>query len=125
MSRNKIVVLDTDKKQCERLCSLLADHDYDASQMSSMRDMERYLGVSDCRVVILNLDSLAVNNRILKKLKQKKPSVKIVALSRRQFHPELEESLREYISACLARPVDPDELVYWLKSIFENNERAC
>jgi len=125
MDTNTIAVLDSDKEQRKNLCSLLADNEYEVAQMDSMRDMESYLGVSDCRVVILNLDNMAVSNRTLRELKRKKPLVKIIALSHRQYHPELEEALREYISACLAKPVDPDELVYWLKSIFENNESAC
>lgn len=125
MDRNKIIVLDTDQKQIKNLRSLLADHAYESKHMNSIKDIEKYLGISDCRVIILNLDNLTVNNRILKNLKRKKPSVKIIALSQRQFHPELEESLRDYIFACLSKPVDPDELIYWLKSIFENNECTC
>ena len=45
----------------------------------------------------------------------------IIALSERQFHPELEEAIRDHISVCLATPVESDELFYWLKSVFENN----
>ena len=125
MDRNKIIVLDTDQKQIKNLCTLLADHNYESAQMNSIKDIERYLGISDCRVVILNLDNLTVSNRTLKELKRKKPSVKIIAVSQHQFHPELEESLRDYFFACLSKPVDPDELIYWLKSIFENNESTC
>lgn len=125
MNRNKIIVLDADQKQVGSLCSLLTGHDYEVAQMNSIKEMENYLGVNDCRVVILNLDNLDVSNRTFKELKRKKPSVKIIGLSHRLFHPELEESLRDYISACLLKPVDPDELIYWLKSIFENSKKTC
>jgi len=83
--------------------------------------LEPYLHASDCRAVILNLDNIAVTNRTLRDLKRKKPLTNIIALSERQFHPELEEAFREYISVCLKQPLDSDELVYWLRSILENN----
>ena len=119
----EVAVLDTDKKQCKSLCDLLTDHEYMPTAMSSLTNMDQYLGDSDCRAVILNLDNVSVTNKSLKQLKKKKPSVSIIAFSERQFHPELEEALREYISVCLAKPVDPDELTYWLKTIYENNEK--
>ena len=119
----EVVVLDTDKKQCKSLCALLTEHEYLSTAMSSMTNMDQYLGDSDCRAIILNLDNVSVTNKSLKHLKRKNPSVSIIAVSERQFHPELEEALREYISVCLAMPVDPDELTYWLKAIYENNEK--
>jgi DNA-binding NarL/FixJ family response regulator len=69
----------------------------------------------------LNLDNVAVTNKVFRELKKKRPLLNIIALSKRQFHPELEEALREYISVCLAKPVDADELVYWLKTVFANS----
>ena len=122
--QKEVVVLDTDKKQCKSLCALLTEHEYLSTTMSSMTNMDHYLGESDCRAIILNLDSVAVTNKSLKQLKSKNPSVNIIALSERQFHPELEEALREYISVCLAEPVDSDELVYWLKTVFENGNTS-
>jgi DNA-binding NtrC family response regulator len=119
----EVVVLDTDKKQCKSLCDLLTEHEYLSTAMSSYIKMDQYLGDSDCRAIILNLDNVSVTNKSLKQLKRKNPSVSIIAFSERQFHPELEEALREYISVCLAKPVDPDELTYWLKTIYENNEK--
>ena len=125
MDKNRIAVLDADEKQSKNLCTFLADHNYETTQIKSMTDMAGHLGVSEYRVIILNLDNMAVNNKTFKELKRKKPSLKIIAYSQRRFHPELEEALREYISVCLAKPVDLDELIYWLKSVFENNEETC
>ena len=119
----EVVVLDTDKKQCKSVCALLTDHEYLSTAMSSLTKMDEYLGENDCRAIILNLDNISVTNKILKDLKRKNPMINIIGLSKRQFHPELEEALREYISVCLAKPVDPDELTYWLKTIYENNEK--
>jgi len=37
------------------------------------------------------------------------------------FHPELEEAMSKHIHASLVKPVDDEELLYWLKSICEND----
>jgi len=121
--QKEVVVLDSDKTQCKSLCALLTDHKYLSTAMSSMTNIDQYLGESDCRAIIVNLDNVSMTNKTLRDLKRKKPSINIIALSKRQFHPELEEALREYISVCLAMPVDPDDLTYWLKTIYENNEK--
>ena len=120
--KKEIVILDTDSRQSEGLCNFLADHHFTTVQMNTIRDLEPYLRGSNCRAVILNLDNIEVTNKTLRDLKREKPMASIIALSERQFHPELEEAFRESISVCLKQPLDSDELVYWLRSIFENNE---
>ncbi|CAB1058944.1 hypothetical protein D1BOALGB6SA_3702 [Olavius sp. associated proteobacterium Delta 1] len=119
--KKEVVVLDTDTHQCQGLCNLLSDHHFTTVQMSNMADLEPFLQAGDCRAVILNLDNIRVTNKTLRDLKRKTPLTSIIALSERQFHPELEEAFREYITVCLKQPPDSDELVYWLRSIFENN----
>jgi DNA-binding NtrC family response regulator len=118
----KVAVLDIDKKQCKSLCALLTDHEYMSTPLTSLTNMDQYLEEIDCRAIILNLDTITVNNKTFKDLKRKKPLVNIIAFSERQYHPELEEALRDYISVCLAKPVDPDELFYWLRCVFKNGE---
>ena len=120
--KKEVVVLDADTTQSQDLCAFLNDNTYTATPMNSLANMDRCIAEADCRAVVLNLDNISVTNKTLRDLKRKKPSINIIALSKRQFHPELEEALREYISVCLAQPVDTDDLVYWLKAVFENNQ---
>ena len=120
--KKEIVVLDSDCRQSRGLCEFLVGQHFTAVEMNKMVDLEPYLRASDCRAVILNLDNIRVTNQALRELKRKKPDASIIVLSERQFHPELEEAFRDYISVCLKQPLDPDELVYWLRSIFENND---
>ncbi|MBT8370562.1 MAG: hypothetical protein HKO68_13590 [Desulfobacterales bacterium] len=122
MKEKEVIVLDADTTQSQNLIVFLNDNAYTATPINSLTNMDQYMADTDCRAVVLNLDNISVTNKILRDLKQKKPSINIIAHSKRQFHPELEEALREYISVCLAEPVDTDELDYWLKSVFENNE---
>jgi len=120
----EVVVLDTDKKLCKSLCTLLTDHEYMSTPLTSLANMDQYLGESDCRAIVLNLDTVSATNKFFRDLKRKNPLINIIAFSERQYHPELEEALRDYISVCLAKPVDPDELFYWLRCVFENDEEA-
>ena len=122
MKEKEVIVLDTESTQSQSLIAYLNENAYSANQLKSLTHIYRYMEQTDCRAVVLNLDNISVTNKILRDLKRKKPSINIIAHSKRQFHPELEESLREYIAVCLAEPIDTDELGYWLKSVFENNE---
>jgi len=121
MREKEVIVLDADTAQSQDLVAFLNDNTYTATPMNSLANMDRYAAEANCRAVVLNLDNIAVTNKTLRDLKRNNPAINIIAVSKRQFHPELEEALREYISVCLAEPVDTDELGYWLKSIFENN----
>jgi DNA-binding NtrC family response regulator len=121
--KKEVVVLDTDQKQGNNLCRLLTDYQYETAPLNSLKALDDYLEQSECRALIMNLDNISVTNKILKQLKAKNPLINIIAVSERQFHPELEEALREYISVCLAKPVDTDELMYWLKTIFQNDNK--
>ena len=122
MKEKEVIVLNSDPNQSQNLVTFLIDNAYTATLMNSLANMDRYMAETDCRAVVLNLDNISMTNKTLRDLKRKKPSINIIAHSKRQFHPELEEALREYISVCLAEPVDTDELGYWLKTVFENYE---
>lgn len=121
MREKEVIVLDADPNQSQNLCAFLADHNYTTTLLSSLASMHQYIRKNDCRAVIMNLDNVSLTNKAFREIKRKKPLINIIALSKRQFHPELEEALREYISVCLAKPVDADELVYWLKTVFANS----
>ena len=119
--KNEVVVLDADQIHSQSICNMLEVNNYKAASLNSLSDLNGYMENSTCPTIILNLDNIAVTNKILKQLKAKNPLTSIIAVSERQFHPELEEALREYISVCLTEPLDPDELTYWLKTVYENN----
>ena len=113
-----IVVVDANEEQCQELCTMLEDWHYPAAPMHSLRDLETYIQARHCRAVILDLDTVPVDNRFLRKLRRIDQSLCIMVLSSRPFHPELEEAMSSHIYACLTKPVDEEELGYWIKSLF-------
>ncbi|MBI5580299.1 MAG: hypothetical protein HY895_14195 [Deltaproteobacteria bacterium] len=115
--KHEVAVLVSPKSQSDALCSILGQGPYAPLRMGSIDDLPQYMQGRESGVLILDLDSEPVTNASLRGLKKKHP-LTIIALSREQFHPGLEEALTHHIYACLGKPADPDELLYVLKSIF-------
>ena len=117
-----IIIIDSDKEQSRKLCEILRTHHYTSKVLPGLSDLGPDTSHEKQRVVILNLDSVSLDNRLIRDIKKKESSLQIIAISSKSFHPELEESIRDFVYACLRQPVDPDELIYWIKSIHENDQ---
>ncbi|MBW1773162.1 MAG: response regulator [Deltaproteobacteria bacterium] len=118
-----IIIIDSDKEQCRKLREILGAHHYPADIFPSLLDMEEVIEEKDPRVVILNLDTVPIDNRKIKDIKQRNRSINIIVFSGKSFHPELKEALRDHIYACLKQPLDYDELIYWVNTAYENGEK--
>jgi len=112
-----IVVVNANEAACLELCTGLQKEHFRTTALHSLMALEGEVQESVCRVVIMDLDNLPVDNRFFRELKRKNPRVHIVGLSSRPFHPELEEAMSSHISSCLTKPLDMEELLYWLRSV--------
>jgi DNA-binding NtrC family response regulator len=112
-----IVVVNANSDERGELCQVLEESHYQTTPMGSLAGLLEQLRVSTYHAAILDLDSLPVDNRFIRELCKEGPELCVIAISSRSFHPELEEAMRNHISACLSKPVNMDELFYWLKSI--------
>ncbi len=115
-----ILLVDADEAECKKLCALLESKNYRAIASHSLSNLEMSVGEGGLQVVIFDLDNLPVDNRFIMGLIRQNPEIRIMGLSSRSFHPELKEAISKHFYACLYKPVDVDELFYWLKSIWEN-----
>ena len=115
-----VIVVDENKSESDKLCNLLQQEKYKTLSMNSLADLSKSVQETPFSVVILDLDNLPVNNQFIRHLKRQKENVCIMGLSSRPFHPELEEAVSTHLYACLGKPVDTDELLYWLRSIDAN-----
>ena len=113
-----ILVVGSDKRSCFELIDALRAGKYHAVCSFTLVDIEALLQEAGCRVIIFDLDSIPLDNRVLKQLKKLHADLHILAISERSFHPELKESMANHIYASLNKPVDPDELIYLVKGIF-------
>jgi DNA-binding response OmpR family regulator len=112
-----IVVVDANPDESRELCTVLERQHYRAAALDSLERLQEHLKQSDCRVILLDLDSFPVDSRYIRELLRSNTEPAIIALSSRTFHPELKEAMSTHISACLNKPLDADELFYWLRSI--------
>jgi DNA-binding NtrC family response regulator len=118
--RVPILVVGGDEEQAQELRSALESEHCRTSSVHSLDTLERNIEEGVRHVVILDLDSLAVDNRYIRKLRKNNPLVCLIGLSSRTFHPELREAMSKHIYACLSKPVDMEEVIYWIRSICED-----
>jgi len=119
-SKKTIVVLDADKKQCRQLCELLTNDQYKATPLYSFHNLAKTIEKSGCQAILWDIDTVPADNRTVRDLTIQFPGAYFFCLSKNRFHPELKDAICYHIYACLNRPIDPDELFYWLRSIDEN-----
>jgi len=115
--KHEVAVLVSPESQSSALRSILSQGPYAPLRLESIDEVPQYMQGRESGVLILDLDSEPITNATLRELKKNYP-LTIIALSREQFHPGLEEALTHHIYACLGKPADPDELLYVLKGIF-------
>jgi DNA-binding NtrC family response regulator len=114
-----VVVVDADEQQRQEMCAVLEREDYRTVSLHSLATLNQEIQEGTRRVVILDLDTIPVDNRFFRGLKKENPGVCVIGLSSRPFHPELKEAMSSHIYACLGKPVDEEELVFWVKSLCE------
>jgi len=119
-----ILVIDANKKRCREFCELLQNSDYVATPLYSIDDLAENIEKSGCRAIFWDVDTVPADNRSVRELTIKFPGVYFFCLSSKRFHPELKDAICYHIYACLNRPIDQDELFYWLRSIEENESDA-
>jgi DNA-binding response OmpR family regulator len=120
MKKPDVLVVAGDREQGHEVCSLLQALEYAATQIHSLKDLEQELQRDAEVAVLLDLDTVPVTSQFLRGLRKIHPQLHILGISQLSFHPGLEEVIGSHLLACLVRPLDAEELCFWLKSISEN-----
>lgn len=103
------------------LSRLLQETGYIVQTVGSATELRNRLSEKGCMAVIMDIDSVGVSNRTIRDLASVYPTIPVLCISKERFHPELGDSIRNHVYACLTKPIDPDELNYWLKCIQEDD----
>ena len=119
--KKTVLVLDSEQATGQRICDLLAEEHYPTVAVRSLADLKRRLQAESYLAVIMDIDSVPVDNRSIRNLVLEFPGTCILCTSKDRFHPDLKDAICYHIYACLNKPVDLDELFYWLRSINEND----
>lgn len=114
-----ILVVNADRGQCKALCDELEREKFLTVPLHSLEDLENRIQSGLRQMVILDLDNLPVDDRFVLKIRKQNPSLPIIGVSERSYHPDLKEALSSQICACLVKPTDLEELFYCIKSFCE------
>jgi two-component system response regulator GlrR len=121
ISKITIIFMNADLEQNAGISFLLKEAEFSTHSVASPAELKKKMKDASFMAVIIDLDSVAVDNRTIKDLASQFPTTPFLCLSKERFHPELKDSIRDHIYACLTKPIDPDELGYWLKCIREDD----
>jgi DNA-binding NtrC family response regulator len=117
----QVLLASADTSESSSLSGLIRAHGWSPQVAASNAELENRLREEGFHAVILDIDSLAADNRAIGRLAALSPKVAFLCISRERLHPQLQESIRKHVFACLTKPIDPEELGYWLKCIREDN----
>lgn len=116
---NSVAVVSADAQEIDNLCSMLSEDRFASTVYRRLEDLMEGLNPTDCLAVIINVDTVGLTNRNVRNLADRFPEVSIFCTSTARFHPELQDAMTRHIRACLAKPVEPDELRFWLRSMHD------
>lgn len=114
-----VLVLAARADDAQAICLIVANGPYRAKACSSLTDLETVLSSDPCLAVILDFDSIPLDNRTIRNLTLAFPSIHFLGASEARFHPDLKDAIAYHLFACLNKPIDPDELHYFLKCILD------
>ncbi len=114
------VLLCIDPNEQAVMSRILTGAGYRPVIVSTLDERLQDMDWTAVKAVILDIDLPLSVNPTIRELSLRTPAKPLLCVSRERFHPELKESFLKHIYACLTKPVDPEELLYWLKSIEED-----
>ncbi len=115
--KKKVILISKKSKELNQIASVLSKNNYRACLIESIESLVKKQTDIPCNCVILDLDSVSVDNRTIRELTIQYPHVYFLCMSKDRFHPELKDAICYHIFACLTKPLDYDELLYWLRCI--------
>jgi DNA-binding NtrC family response regulator len=118
-----VLLMNAEPEEGASISRILKDAGFAERTVASPAELKSKLQEDAFLAVILDIDSVAMDNPTIKKLATEFPATPFLCVSRERLHPELRESILSHIYACLTKPIDPDELRYWLKCIQEDDRK--
>ncbi|MFQ5453502.1 MAG: hypothetical protein ACE5D6_04875 [Candidatus Zixiibacteriota bacterium] len=119
--KSPVIVVDSDTKQNSEFCQLLHKNGYTYVSLTSIPELEKALMRKSAPAVIIDIDTVEIAGRDICRFTENFLQTYFFAVSAHAFHPELENAIGHCIYACLSRPIDPDEILFWLESISKNH----
>ena len=120
--KKKIILLAADPDSMAELSSILNSENYSFTEIGELSSLEALFDSDRYIAVVIDIDSVQIDNRTIRNMALKYPGIRFLCTSRDRFHPELKDAICYHIYACLNKPVDPDELLFWIKCIYDEED---
>ncbi len=115
--KRRVVLISKKSKEQNEIDAVLSKNSYRSHLIESIENLDDTLTEMSCNCVIFDLDSISIDNRTIRELTIQYPHIYFLCMSKDRFHPELKDAICYHIFACLSKPLDYDELIYWLRCI--------
>jgi DNA-binding response OmpR family regulator len=120
-----ILVVSADPSLAQQMIDLLQDKPFAIAHCKSAATAADKLTSGPTGIVIFDLDQADLDERYFRQLARMK-GLCIMGLSDRPFHPDLKEAIGRHLLACLRKPIDADELLFFIDSAAKNGcTRHC
>ncbi|RJX33353.1 MAG: hypothetical protein C4525_09265 [Desulfarculus sp.] len=111
---NVLLILGGDSDQAARIGGYISEQGYAACHLTAWDDLLGQVPAEG--VLLIDLDTVATSGRSLDELKRRHPRLVVLTASDQPFHPHLSQALQRHVFAMLGKPIDPEELLFWLRS---------
>jgi DNA-binding NtrC family response regulator len=118
-----VLLVNADAEEGTGISLILKDAGFAQQTVATASELKSKLKETHFMAVIMDIDSVKLDNPTIRRLSTEFPATPFLCISKERFHPELRESILSHIYACLTKPIDPDELRYWLKCIQEDERK--
>ena len=100
-----------------------SDH-YSPTAVTTPEAMTERLHNGNFYAVIIDIDMASVDNRTICSIARSIARPSILCVSQKRLHPDLQNAIRDCAYACMTKPIDSQELFYWLRCIGDAEEEA-
>ncbi len=84
-----IVIVGKEKLECQNIVKLINEKKYSGITLKSISALEKTLSQEECMAVLIDIDTVPVENRELRELTLKYPESSFLCMSNEKYHPEL------------------------------------
>jgi hypothetical protein len=118
-----VAVMGADVKAVAAICRLIEEGDFRTAACTDLNELKSVLE-GPCMAAILDIDTVPMENRTIRALTLSHAATYFLSTSKKRLHPDLQDVISNHLFACLGKPVDPEELHYFLNCIRDSENES-
>ncbi|MCG8334546.1 MAG: hypothetical protein MJE63_08510 [Proteobacteria bacterium] len=118
--KRSVIILDKDQDKVAGLSTHIMHQGFVPIPKHSLESLQELLESENPMALIIDIDSFPLDTKSLRYLKRKSPDTFLLLISATNAHPDLKEAMEHCVYACMPKPLDLDEVDFWLKSILND-----